>query len=79
MDMETKVTTIQDSWAKMFHHIDDLINKITSEYPSFSSGVNRDIIQDAVRKAQQVDRILEQAVKLSKDNANQEEMFNDNN
>jgi len=77
--METKVTTIQDSWSKMFHHIDDLVNKITNKYPSFSNEVNRDIIQDAVRKAQQVDRILEQAVRLSKDNANQEEMFNDNN
>lgn len=71
------IEELRESWADMFSHIDDLVETISTEYPEFSSFVNRDIIQKAVLATQSLDRLIEQAKIQSE--TNQGDLFNDNN
>ena len=71
------IEDLRESWADMFSHIDDLVETISTEYPEFSSFVNRDIIQKAVLATQSLDRLIEQAKIQSE--TNQGDLFNDNN
>jgi hypothetical protein len=71
------IEELRESWADMFSHIDDLVEAISTEYPEFSSFVNRDIIQKAVLATQSLDRLIEQAKIQSE--TNQGDLFNDNN
>jgi len=71
------IEDLRESWADMFSHIDDLVEKIGNEYPEFSSYVDRDIIQKAVLATKKLDRIIEQAKIQSE--KNQGSLFNDNN